>query len=105
MPIYEYLCENCGHTFEEMQTMVEELIVKCPNCGKNSLKRLLGAGSGFIFKGSGFYLTDYKKQNSSSAKDSGKKEKKDSSSSDKKPDSSKKETPKSESKNKKDKKD
>jgi putative FmdB family regulatory protein len=105
MPIYEYLCENCGHTFEEMQTMKEESLVTCPKCGKDTLKRLIGAGSGIIFKGSGFYLTDYKKQNSSSTKDSGKKEDKGSSSSDKKTDSSKKETPKPESKNKKDKKD
>jgi putative FmdB family regulatory protein len=104
MPIYEYLCENCGHAFEEMQTMMEESLLICPVCGKHTLKRLIGAGSGVIFKGSGFYLTDYKKQNSSTSKDSGKKEDKDKPSSDKKTDSSKKETPKSETKNKKDKK-
>lgn len=73
MPIYEYLCQNCGHTFEEMQSMVEDSLVKCPNCGKNTLKRLLGAGSGVIFKGSGFYITDYKKNKTSETKPSHKK--------------------------------
>lgn len=61
MPIYEYQCQNCGHLFEELQSMNEEHLTLCPSCGKNELKRLLGAGSGVIFKGSGFYLTDYKK--------------------------------------------
>lgn len=91
MPIYEYLCKNCGHIFEELQSMKEEPLVKCPNCGKSTLKRLIGTGTGIIFKGSGFYITDYKNKKSST---SGKPPK------DKpKPDaSSNKETPKKESK-------
>ena len=76
MPIYEYLCKNCGHKLEEFQTMKEASLIKCPNCGKNSLKRLIGAGSGVIFKGSGFYATDYKKSKSSHTKAASKKEKK-----------------------------
>jgi putative FmdB family regulatory protein len=61
MPTYEYQCKKCGHTFEELQTMAADPLVICPNCGKPSLKRLLTGGAGMIFKGSGFYLTDYKK--------------------------------------------
>ena len=76
MPIYEYICDNCGHTFEELQTMKEAPLVKCPNCGKNTLKKLIGSGSGFIFKGSGFYATDYKKTKTSHTKSSSKKESK-----------------------------
>jgi putative FmdB family regulatory protein len=60
MPFYEYKCDNCGYQFEELQTMSEEQLLKCPQCGKDTLKKLIGTGSGIIFKGSGFYLTDYK---------------------------------------------
>ena len=60
MPTYDYKCENCGHTFEIFQSMKDENLKKCPECGKETLKRLIGAGAGLIFKGSGFYLTDYK---------------------------------------------
>ena len=82
MPIYEYLCSNCGHELEELQTMSEQPLTKCPSCGKDTLQRLIGGGSGLIFKGSGFYLTDYKKSapgdktNSSTAKNKGKQESK-----------------------------
>ena len=62
MPIYEYQCQSCGHILQELQSMSEAALVKCPNCGKNELKRLIGSGAGLIFKGSGFYLTDYKKK-------------------------------------------
>jgi putative FmdB family regulatory protein len=68
MPIYEYLCRNCGYTFEELQSMKEEPLVKCPNCGMNELQKLIGTGGGVIFKGSGFYQTDYKKSGSSAKK-------------------------------------
>lgn len=61
MPTYAYRCVECGHEFEELQSMSAEPLVKCPNCGKNSLKRGLGGGTGMIFKGQGFYQTDYKK--------------------------------------------
>ena len=61
MPIYEYQCQNCGYLFEELQTMSEAPLVICPNCNKDTLKKLIGSGGGIIFKGSGFYQTDYKK--------------------------------------------
>lgn len=65
MPIYEYQCSSCGHTLEELQSMSEPPLVKCPDCGKDTLQRLIGGGAGLIFKGSGFYLTDYKKSSES----------------------------------------
>ncbi|MFZ9837855.1 MAG: FmdB family zinc ribbon protein [Opitutaceae bacterium] len=61
MPTYEYACQKCEHTFEQFQSMRDDPLVRCPKCGKKSLKRLLGGGSGLIFKGSGFYITDYRK--------------------------------------------
>ena len=64
MPIYEYQCSNCGHHLEELQSISEPPLVKCPKCGENSLKKLIGSGGGLIFKGSGFYLTDYKNKTS-----------------------------------------
>jgi len=60
MPTYDYICDNCSHEFETYQSMKDDKLTVCPNCGKESLKRLIGSGSGLIFKGSGFYLTDYK---------------------------------------------
>ena len=60
MPTYEYECEACGHTFDEFQSMSDDLLTKCPQCGKKKLRRLFGAGSAVIFKGSGFYETDYR---------------------------------------------
>ncbi len=60
MPTYEYACQKCEHTFEQFQSMRDDPLVRCPKCGKKSLKRLLGGGSGLIFKGSGFYITDYR---------------------------------------------
>jgi putative FmdB family regulatory protein len=65
MPIYEYQCANCGHQLEELQSFSEPPLTKCPQCGKDTLKKLIGGGAGLIFKGSGFYLTDYKKASSS----------------------------------------
>jgi len=62
MPTYEYECGACGHAFEALQSMTEAKLVKCPACKKNKLHRLIGTGSGVIFKGSGFYETDYKKK-------------------------------------------
>ena len=60
MPTYEYQCEACGHKFERFQPITAEPIRKCPECGKNKVKRLIGIGAGMIFKGSGFYITDYR---------------------------------------------
>lgn len=60
MPTYDYRCSECGYTFEEFQSMKAEPLRTCPECKKDSLKRLVGAGAGLIFKGSGFYITDYK---------------------------------------------
>jgi putative FmdB family regulatory protein len=67
MPSYDYKCKECGYTFEEFQTMKAELLVVCPSCGKPALKRLMAGGVGMIFKGSGFYSTDYRKKGSSSS--------------------------------------
>ncbi|MBL7130031.1 MAG: zinc ribbon domain-containing protein [Candidatus Omnitrophica bacterium] len=68
MPNYEYECQNCGHTFEKFQYMSEDALKKCPSCHTNRLKRLIGGGSGIIFKGSGFYATDYRKDKSNKDK-------------------------------------
>ena len=62
MPTYEYQCESCGHEFEQFQSIKAAPIKKCPSCGKNKVKRLLGTGAGFVFKGSGFYITDYRSE-------------------------------------------
>lgn len=59
MPTYEYKCTECGHQFEKLQSMKDEPLSECPEC-KGKLKRLIGAGAGLIFKGTGFYITDYK---------------------------------------------
>jgi len=59
MPTYEYECQKCGHRFDEFQSMTAKPLVRCPKC-KGKLKRLVGAGAGFLFKGSGFYATDYR---------------------------------------------
>lgn len=60
MPTYEYICENCGYELEKFQPITARPLRKCPECGKSNLKRLVGIGSGIIFKGSGFYQTDYR---------------------------------------------
>ena len=60
MPNYDYKCEKCSHIFEIFQSMTAAQIKKCPECG-GKVKRLIGPGAGIIFKGSGFYATDYKK--------------------------------------------
>ncbi len=62
MPTYEYACTACGHRFEEFQSITAKPIKKCPVCKKNKVNRLISAGAGFIFKGSGFYITDYRSQ-------------------------------------------
>jgi putative FmdB family regulatory protein len=59
MPTYEYECQACGYKFEAFQNMTDEPLSVCPKC-EGSVKRLLGTGGGFLFKGSGFYATDYR---------------------------------------------
>ena len=60
MPTYEYKCSNCDHLMEKFQSITAKPLKKCPECGKLKLQRLLGTGAGLIFKGSGFYETDYR---------------------------------------------
>lgn len=67
MPTYEYRCAACAHTFEEFQSITADPFEICPQCGKPTLRRILGGGAGMIFKGSGFYLTDYRKPDSTSS--------------------------------------
>lgn len=62
MPTYEYRCDHCEHELEIFQSITESPKKKCPACGKLKLKRLLGTGAGVIFKGSGFYETDYRSE-------------------------------------------
>lgn len=69
MPTYEYKCSKCGHQFEKFQSIKDSPLKKCPQCGKDALKKLISGGAGLIFKGSGFYLTDYAKKTSSSGKE------------------------------------
>lgn len=60
MPTYDYVCDACKHEFEEFQSITAKHLTKCPKCGKKKLRRLIGTGGAMIFKGSGFYLTDYR---------------------------------------------
>ncbi len=85
MPTYDYHCQACGHRFELFQSIVSDPVTDCPVCGKPEVVRVVTGGSGLIFKGSGFYITDYKKQKSStnsSKNDSADKSKPDSKKSD-----------------------
>jgi putative FmdB family regulatory protein len=67
MPTYEYRCDRCEHEFEQFQSITAPPLEKCPACGKRALRRLLGTGGGIIFKGSGFYQTDYRSESYKSA--------------------------------------
>jgi putative FmdB family regulatory protein len=59
MPTYDYECSACGHRFDELQSFNDPVLTKCPKCKKNKLERLFGGGGAIIFKGGGFYETDY----------------------------------------------
>lgn len=60
MPTYDYECDACGHAFELFQSISDAVKKKCPECGKQKLRRLFGTGAAVVFKGSGFYQTDYR---------------------------------------------
>jgi putative FmdB family regulatory protein len=62
MPTYEYKCDSCEHELEEFQSIMDKPLKKCPQCGKNQLRRLISGGGGIVFKGSGFYQTDYRSE-------------------------------------------
>ena len=62
MPTYEYQCDACDHNFDEFQSINDKPLKKCPKCGKNKLRRVFGAGAAVLFKGSGFYQTDYRSE-------------------------------------------
>ncbi len=62
MPTYDYLCDACNHQFELFQSIAEGPKRKCPNCGRLKLRRLIGPGAAIVFKGSGFYKTDYRSE-------------------------------------------
>jgi putative FmdB family regulatory protein len=61
VPTYDYACSLCGHRFEHFASMTSPALLRCPACDKDGLQRLIGAGAGILFKGSGFYETDYKR--------------------------------------------
>jgi putative FmdB family regulatory protein len=60
MPTYDYVCDACDHKFEQFQMMKDDALTKCPKCKKKKLRRLIGAGAAVVFKGTGFYQTDYR---------------------------------------------
>lgn len=67
MPTYDYQCNACGHRFDELQSFSDPPLKKCPKCKKNKLERLIGTGAAILFKGSGFYQTDYRSESYKSA--------------------------------------
>jgi putative FmdB family regulatory protein len=69
MPTYDYICKSCGHEFEAFQSMKDSPKRKCPKCGKNTLERKIGLGAAVLFKGSGFYQTDYRTESYKKAAD------------------------------------
>jgi putative FmdB family regulatory protein len=76
MPIYEYVCESCGHELEAMQKMSEAALTDCPECGRPALKKRISA-AGFVLKGGGWYVTDFRdkgKKKDAAKKDDAKKE-------------------------------
>lgn len=70
MPTYDYLCKACDHRFELFQSMSEPVKRRCPKCGRSALERLIGTGAALLFKGSGFYQTDYRSESYKKAAES-----------------------------------
>jgi len=91
MPTYAYVCQKCHHEFDAFQSITAKSLRVCPACGRTTLKRLIGSGAGIIFKGSGFYCTDYRSDGykSAASSDTGSKSKSD----EKKPDAKPAATP------------
>lgn len=73
MPTYDYQCRACGHRFELFQSMTEPVKRRCPRCARNALERLIGTGAALLFKGSGFYQTDYRSESYTKAAEAEKK--------------------------------
>ncbi|MCW5765334.1 MAG: zinc ribbon domain-containing protein [Phycisphaeraceae bacterium] len=73
MPTYEYKCNACGHRFDEFQSMTARPLRTCPACGRKKLERLIGIGAAVVFKGSGFYQTDYRSESYKKAAEADKK--------------------------------
>ena len=73
MPTYDYECKKCGHTWEAFQSIKADPLTKCPECKKAGAKRVIGPGAAILFKGSGFYLTDYRSDSYKKAADADKK--------------------------------
>jgi putative FmdB family regulatory protein len=73
MPTYEYECKDCSHEFEIFQSMKDDTLKTCPECKEDTLKRKIGTGAGIIFKGDGFYCTDYRSDSYKKAAESDKK--------------------------------
>jgi putative FmdB family regulatory protein len=73
MPTYDYECKKCSHTWEAFQPITAQPLKKCPECGKSAAKRVIGPGAGILFKGSGFYLTDYRSDSYKKAAEADKK--------------------------------
>jgi len=94
MPHYDYVCDACDHSFELFQSITADTKRKCPECGKLKLRRLIGPGAAIVFKGSGFYQTDYRSSSYQKGASDAKKAKSKSSSSGKKKDGTKKKSKK-----------
>ncbi|HLW65856.1 MAG TPA: zinc ribbon domain-containing protein [Gemmataceae bacterium] len=92
MPTYEYVCDACGHNFDELQSFSDAPLTKCPACGKKKLRRLFGTGAAVLFKGSGFYETDYRSESYKSGEKADAEKAKPATSTDSKSDSNKTES-------------
>ena len=92
MPTYEYVCSECEHKFEKFQSIKAPSVRKCPECGKLKVRRLIGMGGGVIFKGNGFYQTDYRSESYKKGRDADNNSKKPADKKEKKSDGNKSET-------------